>query len=53
LCFPQTQTGYKKLALYNLFAAYTHTVPLEELKESVELARRDAQLRYVVIYGAA
>jgi len=40
-------------AIYNLFAAYVHTVPLEELIESVEQARRDAQLRYVVIYGAA
>src|SRR5271157_2778733 len=40
-------------ALYKLFAAYLHTVPLAELLESVERARRDAQLRYVVIYGAA
>jgi hypothetical protein len=40
-------------ALYNLFAAYLHTVPLEELIDNVERARRDAQLRYVVIYGAA
>ncbi|MGA3359317.1 MAG: hypothetical protein ABSC87_03805 [Halobacteriota archaeon] len=40
-------------AIYNLFAAYIHTIPLEELIESVERARRDAQLRYVVIYGAA
>jgi hypothetical protein len=39
--------------MYNLFAAYLHTVPLEQLIESVERARRDAQLRYVVIYGAA
>jgi len=39
-------------ALYNLFAAYLHTVPLEELIDSVERARRDAQLRHVVIYGA-
>ena len=38
--------------LYNLFAAYLHTVPLEELLGSVERARREAQLRYVVIYGA-
>jgi len=50
---PQTQTSDKKQALYNLFAAYIQTVPLEELIESVEQARRDAQLRYVVIYGAA
>jgi hypothetical protein len=49
----QTQTGNKKQALYNLFAAYIHTVPLEQLIESVERARRDAQLTYVVIYGAA
>jgi len=40
-------------ALYKLFAAYLHTVPLSEVIESVERARRDAQLRYVVIYGAA
>lgn len=39
-------------ALYNLFAAYLHTVPLAELIESVEQARRDAQLRYVVLEGA-
>jgi len=50
---PQTQTSDKKQALYNLFAAYLRTVPLEELLASVERARRDAQLRYVVIYGAA
>jgi hypothetical protein len=40
-------------ALYNLFAAYLLTVPLEELIEQVERARREAPLRYVVIYGAA
>ncbi len=39
-------------ALYNLFAAYLHTVPLEELKESVERARREAQLRHIVLSGA-
>ncbi len=57
---PQTGTGDRKQAFYNLkqafynlFAAYVHTVPLEELIESVERARRDAQLRYVIIYGAA
>ena len=50
---PQINAGEKKQALYNLFAAYIHTVPLEELIESVERARRDAQLRYVVLYGAA
>ncbi|MGD0172755.1 MAG: hypothetical protein ABSB81_11650 [Halobacteriota archaeon] len=49
----QIDVGDKKQAVYNLFAAYVHTVPLEELLESVERARRDAQLRYVVIYGAA
>jgi hypothetical protein len=27
----QTDTADKKQALYNLFAAYIHTVPLEEL----------------------
>jgi hypothetical protein len=43
----------KRQALYNLFAAYLHTIPLEELIKSVERARLDAKLRYVVIYGAA
>ncbi len=38
---------------YSLFAAYLHTMPLEELLKNVEHARRDAQLKYVVIYGAA
>jgi hypothetical protein len=38
-------------ALYNLFAAYLHSVTLEEVTDSVERARRDAQLRYVVLYG--
>src|SRR5271157_6176768 len=33
--------------------AYLHTVPLEQLIESVERARLDAKLQYVVIYGAA
>jgi len=50
---PRTDTGDKKQALYKLFAAYIHTAPLEELLESVERARLDAKLRYVVIYGAA
>jgi hypothetical protein len=50
---PQTDTGDKKQAIYKLFAAYIHTIPLEELIESVERARLDAKLRYVVIYGAA
>jgi hypothetical protein len=40
-------------AIYNLFAAYLHSVPLEQLIESVQRARRESQLRYVVIYGAA
>ena len=48
-----TDIGDKKQAIFNLFAAYIHTVPLEELIESVERARLDAKLRYVVIYGAA
>ena len=39
-------------ALYKLFAAYLHTVPLSELIESVERALRGAQLRYVVLNGA-
>jgi hypothetical protein len=38
-------------ALYNLFDAYLQTVPLQELIDSVERERRDAQLRYVVLYG--
>jgi hypothetical protein len=50
---PQINKGVKKQTLYNLFAAYIHTIPMEELIEGVERARRDAQLRYVVIYGAA
>ena len=49
----QINKGDKKQTLYNLFAAYIHTIPLEELIENVERARRDAQLRYVVLYGAA
>jgi hypothetical protein len=50
---PQTETGDKKQAIHNLFAAYIHTMPLEGLLGSVERARRDAQLRHVVVYGAA
>ncbi len=42
-----------KEAIYNLFAAYLQTMPLEELLDGVERARRDAQLSYVLIYGAA
>jgi hypothetical protein len=49
----QTNKSEKRQALYNLFAAYLHTIPLEELIKSVERARLDAKLRYVVIYGAA
>ena len=49
----QKDISETKQALYNLFAAYIHTIPLEELIESVERARLDAKLRYVVIYGAA
>jgi hypothetical protein len=48
----QISKGEKKQAIYNLFAAYLHTVPLEELLERVESGRRDAHLRHVVIYGA-
>jgi hypothetical protein len=46
-------TNTNQQALFNLFAAYLHTVPLEELICRVERARRDAQLRHVVIYGVA
>jgi hypothetical protein len=45
--------GETNQALYKLFAAYIHTMPLDELIESVERARLDAKLRYVVIHGAA
>jgi hypothetical protein len=45
---PQAATSDKKQALYNLFAAYLHTMPLEELIEGVERARRDAQLRILI-----
>ncbi len=48
-----TDMGDRKQVIYNLFAAYIHTVPLEQLVESIERARLDAKLRYVVIYGAA
>jgi hypothetical protein len=50
---PKITVGDKKEALYNLFAAYLHTVPLSELIGSFERARQDAQLRHVVMYGAA
>lgn len=48
----QTNKSEKRQALYNLFAAYIQTIPLEELIKSVERARLDAKLKYVVIYGA-
>ena len=58
--FPFVQTIYTqkvqaetKEALYNLFAAYVHTVPLQDLIEMVERARRNAQLRYIVMHGVA
>ena len=35
-------------APYNLFAAYLHNKPLEELLERVERERRDAQLRILI-----
>jgi hypothetical protein len=44
-------TNTNQQALFNLFAAYLHTIPLEELIHRVERARRDAQLRHVVLYG--
>ena len=46
-------TSETREAVYNLFAAYLHTVPLSELIDNFERARLDAKLRYVVIYGAA
>jgi hypothetical protein len=49
----QKNASETKQALYNLFSAYIHTIPLEELIESVERAKLDAKLRYVEIYGAA
>jgi len=49
----QINKGEKKRAIYTLFAAYLHSIPLEGLIKSVEQARRDAQLRYVVICGTA
>jgi hypothetical protein len=48
----QISKGEKNQAIYNLFAAYLQTVPLQELIDSVERSRRDAQLRHVVLYGA-
>jgi hypothetical protein len=36
---PYTYTGDQKEVLYNLFAAYVHTVPLEQLIENVERTR--------------
>jgi len=49
---PKITVAEKNPALYNLFAAYLHTVPFSELIESIERARLHAKLRYVVIYGA-
>jgi len=46
-----TQATRKRLSTSS--ATYIHTIPLEELIESVERARLDAKLRYVVIHGAA
>jgi len=46
-------TAESREAIHNLFGAYIHAVPLEQLIESIERARRDAQLRYVVIHRAA
>jgi hypothetical protein len=37
---PKNTVGETNQALYKLFAAYLHTVPLSELIESVELARQ-------------
>ena len=51
--YTQKVKAETKEAIYNLFAAYVHTVPLQDLIGMVERARREAQLRYVVIYGAA
>jgi hypothetical protein len=50
---PKITVAEKNPALYNLVAAYLHTVPLSELIESMERARLHAKLRYVVLYGAA
>jgi hypothetical protein len=44
-----TDMGDRKQAIYNLFTAYIHTIPLEERIKNVERARLDAKLRYVVI----
>ena len=32
-------------------AEYIHTVPFDRLEESLQRARRDAQLQHVVVYG--
>jgi hypothetical protein len=50
--YKMTSGKSNQQALYSLFAAYLHTIPLEELIDSVERVRRDAQLRHVVLYGA-
>jgi hypothetical protein len=36
----RTDVEDRKQAVYNLFAAYVHTMPLEELIESVEAFNR-------------
>jgi hypothetical protein len=51
--YARTHTADKKQALYKLFAAYIHTMPLKELIESVERAMLDAKLRHLVIYSVA
>ena len=48
-----TDATSRNIRFYSLFAAYIHTIPLEELIKSVERARLGAKLRYIVIYGAA
>jgi hypothetical protein len=50
---PPITIGDKRQAIHNLFAAYIHAIPLEELMKSVERARLDAKLRYMVIYSTA
>jgi len=49
---PEITIGGTNRALYDLFAAYPHTV-LSELIGGVEGARRNAHLNYFVTYGAA
>jgi hypothetical protein len=49
----KVSTSETNQALYNLFVAYLHAMPLSELIESLERTQLDAKLKYVVIYGAA